>query len=245
MAKSSWVLLEKSVSAIPFSLSCVVSENLSYCDRSYCQTSYCVWKVSGLPWGAAWSTAGCGILQSACSVGSLCLLRWLEQGQGAHIRAALSALLLLIQRDGTRLTLWFTEAVFPRTWIAGVPLWIRAVGLSVWPPWCGVHSAELPSTDTEPNECEFLSGLRQLLPIKHECSSFQKSQENLTCGLQCWGKRIPAFPELYSSIAERGWTGHETGFQGDVVIAVSAGSASSHSWGVDFPSRPVPAWSCC
>lgn len=92
VAKSSWVLLEKSVSAIPFSLSCVVSENLSYCDRSYCQTSYCVWKVSGLPWGAAWSTAGCGILQSACSVGSLCLLRWLEQGQGAHIRAALSAL---------------------------------------------------------------------------------------------------------------------------------------------------------
>lgn len=37
----------------------------------------------------------------------------------------------------------------------------------------------------------------------------------------------------------------KTGFQGDVVIAASAGFAASHSWGVDFPSRPVPAQSCC
>lgn len=52
VARNSLVLLDKSVSAIPFSLPYVVSENLSHCDRSYCQTSYCVWKASGLPWDA-------------------------------------------------------------------------------------------------------------------------------------------------------------------------------------------------
>lgn len=88
VARNSLSLLDKSVSAFPSFVSYVVSGNLSHCDRSYCQRSYCVWKVSGLPWDAVWNTAGCGILQGACHVRSLGLLRVLEQRKGMHIRRA-------------------------------------------------------------------------------------------------------------------------------------------------------------
>lgn len=141
--------------SMPFnSLSHVVSENLSHCDRSHSQASYCVQKVSGLPWDAVWSMAGCGILQGACHVCSLGLLRLLEQRKGMHIRRT------QLFAVPFHFPLLFREMVLPVThevhwnsfllcWYQGslterASAWLKVAVLLVWPPWCWMHSAKLP-----------------------------------------------------------------------------------------------------
>lgn len=99
-------------------------------------------KLSGLPWDAVWNTAGCGILQGACLVCSLGLLRLLEQRKGMHIRRTqLFAVpfhsLMLFQRDGTSHHPWrLPKLSFLVCWYQGslmvrASAWSRMVGLSV------------------------------------------------------------------------------------------------------------------
>lgn len=132
VAGNSWVLLDKSISAIPFSQSRVVSEKLPYCGRSYFQTSRCVWEVSGLPRDAEWDMAGCS---PACALFPSC--HYLSRGgECTSITVLLAAPFrspLLLQRwHPHRCVVYWSclslcvNSKNPWWWKA---LWVRAVGL--------------------------------------------------------------------------------------------------------------------
>lgn len=174
VARNSSALLDKSVlSFVP----CVVSENLSHCDRSLSKIILClksIWLALGccMKYGRMWHPAG----SMSCVLTWPPACAWAEEGNAHHkstvVHSFLPLPLAVPERRHFVSPMGFTEAAFPGVLITRLPdgdasAWLRAgregcfMTSMMWDAQCKIT----PVIGTELDECEFLSGQRWLFPV--------------------------------------------------------------------------------